>query len=143
MSTQSSHGQVLCGAWLRLLLLTLFPPLTLLPYVPFPCLESEDNGEAFLLPRKTVSLCKVLCDSLALQQSRVGCKAQAGGLASGSKRNTTPLGFGAPSPFRAVWHPTDLIVSPRRVQGIVDKLGEDTFKLSLACDPVTNPKLDE
>lgn len=42
-----------------------------------------------------------------------------------------------------MWHPTDLIVSPRRVQGIVYMLGEDTYKLSLACDPVTNPKLDE
>lgn len=129
MSTQSSQGQILCGAWLRLLLLTLFPPLTLLPRVPFPCLESEDNGEAFLLPRKTVSLCKVLLDSLALQQSRVGCKAQAGGLAPGSRKNAIPHGFGAPSPFRAVGHPTDLIVSPRRVQGIVYMLGEDTFNL--------------
>lgn len=92
MSTQSSHGQ--CGAWLTLLLLILFPPLTLLPHVPFPCLESEDNGEAFLLPRKTVSLCKVLpCDSLVLQQSRAGYKAQAGGLAPGSKRNTIPHGL--------------------------------------------------
>lgn len=132
MSTQSSHGQILCRTWLRLLLLSLFPPLTLLPHVPFPCLESEDNGEAFLLPRKIVSLCKILCDSL--QQSRVGCKVQAGGLAPGSKKNTIPHGFGVPSSFRAAWHSTDLIVNPGRVRGIIYMLGEDTFKQSLACD---------
>lgn len=46
---------------------------------------------------------------------------------------------------RAAGHPTDSIVSPRRVQGITHTrllLGEDAFKLSLAGDPVTNPRLD-